>query len=125
MGGGNMMTVLKPSTCRYCGAPITQPVGKKLFCSVTCRLSYYQAHPESIHKKAFYKFKCDYCGKEFKAYGNQKRKYCSHECYTKARFGTKEERADAKQNAIQQRAAVPAMCLACPYYAQVQTAHKA
>jgi len=29
---------------------------------------------------------CVRCGKEFLSYGNRKRKYCSHDCYIKARF---------------------------------------
>jgi len=29
---------------------------------------------------------CARCGKEFTSYGNKNRKYCSHDCYIKARF---------------------------------------
>ena len=30
---------------------------------------------------------CENCGKEFHLYGDSRRKYCSHECYIKDRFG--------------------------------------
>ncbi|RXM53885.1 RNA polymerase subunit sigma-70, partial [Clostridium tetani] len=32
-----------------------------------------------------------YCGKEFSAYGNKNRKYCSHNCYIRDRFWRDEE----------------------------------
>ena len=35
---------------------------------------------------AMYPFTCTRCGKEFLSYGNQTRKYCSHDCYIRARF---------------------------------------
>lgn len=44
------------------------------------------AHPEAVKQKAVYTFTCPECGKEFTAYGNAKRKYCSHDCYIAARF---------------------------------------
>jgi hypothetical protein len=34
-----------------------------------------------------YSFTCAGCGVEFAAYGNASRKFCSHECYIKSRFG--------------------------------------
>ena len=44
-------------------------------------------HPERIRQKAVYEFICAKCGRAFTAYGNKKRKYCSHECYIADRFG--------------------------------------
>ena len=34
---------------------------------------------------------CAYCGQPFQSYGNQTRKYCSHECYIHDRFWRAEE----------------------------------
>ena len=34
-----------------------------------------------------YHFICRGCGKKFTSYSNKSRKYCSHECYIKHRFG--------------------------------------
>lgn len=38
-------------------------------------------------RKAFYPMVCAECGEKFLSYGNRERKYCSHACYIKARFG--------------------------------------
>ena len=77
------------AVCKFCGKPITQPKGtrQKKFCSDTCRMKWWNSHREEGNKKAIYKYKCEYCGKEFEAYGNKKRKYCSRDCYIKQRFG--------------------------------------
>ncbi|MBR7083864.1 MAG: RNA polymerase subunit sigma-70 [Oscillospiraceae bacterium] len=74
--------------CRECGKPITQITGRKkiLFCCGECRQKWWNAHPEAVNRKAIYTFTCVHCGKEFTAYGNNHRKYCSHECYVKDRF---------------------------------------
>ena len=75
--------------CRYCGKPLSlSPKTKqRKFCSECCRRAWWKTHPELIHREAFYPMVCEHCGKEFKSYGNRKRKYCSHECYIAARFG--------------------------------------
>ena len=74
--------------CRQCGKPLQQTHGKKKvkFCSGTCRQLWWNTHPERVHRKAIYSFTCAHCGKSFTAYGNAKRKYCSHNCYIAARF---------------------------------------
>jgi endogenous inhibitor of DNA gyrase (YacG/DUF329 family) len=78
--------------CAYCGHSITQPAtGRpRFFCSDACRRAYWKLHrpelkknPESIYTKV-----CPYCGKTFQVYGNKKRKYCCHEHYVLARFGS-------------------------------------
>lgn len=76
------------STCRECGKALTQVDGQKrrVFCCRECREKWWHAHPERLNKKAVYAFQCAGCGKQFTAYGNNRRKYCSHECYIKARF---------------------------------------
>lgn len=75
--------------CRHCGQSLApHPKHKKRkFCSEACRRAWWKAHPELIHKKAFYSLNCVCCKKDFLSYGNQTRKYCSHACYIKARFG--------------------------------------
>jgi predicted nucleic acid-binding Zn ribbon protein len=66
--------------CPVCYKPLT---GRKKYCSDKCRMAYWKTH--KINRKAFYHFKCAYCGKEFEAYGNNNRKYCSRACYEAAR----------------------------------------
>ncbi|MCR5355776.1 MAG: RNA polymerase subunit sigma-70 [Lachnospiraceae bacterium] len=79
--------------CKNCGIEITQPPGKgrrRRFCSEACRRSWWKKHPEEGRKldKALYQGTCACCGKEFTAYGNNHRTYCSRECFIKARFWT-------------------------------------
>lgn len=81
--------------CAYCNKPINQN-GKgrtRRFCSDECRRKWWNENQDKRNKKetAFYKFTCAYCGKEFSAYGNKNRKYCSHNCYIKDRFWRDEE----------------------------------
>ena len=74
--------------CLNCGKPLIQLPGKKKkkFCCPECRTTWWNAHPEAVKQKAVYAFTCSECGKKFTAYGNAKRKYCSHSCYIAARF---------------------------------------
>ena len=46
---------------------------------------------KEVNKKAFYTLTCKHCGKEFTAYGNQKRVYCCHDCYIKDKKVTSHE----------------------------------
>lgn len=75
--------------CRQCGKPLAAVPGRKgrKFCCEACRRAWWRAHPELIHREAYYTLICACCGKEFLSYGNKKRKYCSHACYIRARFG--------------------------------------
>lgn len=77
------------SFCKQCGKPIRQVPGKKTmkFCSDACRTVWWNSPPEAVGRKAVYAFTCPSCHKEFTAYGNANRKYCSHECYIADRFG--------------------------------------
>ena len=74
--------------CPECGKPITQISGRKpkRFCSPECRQKWWNAHPERVVQKAVYEYVCPGCGQSFTAYGNSRRKYCSHECYVETRF---------------------------------------
>ena len=75
--------------CRQCGQPLALVPGRKgrKFCTEACRRAWWQAHPELVERKAFYKMACARCGREFVSYGNKSRKYCSHACYIAERFG--------------------------------------
>ena len=75
--------------CRECEKPLVQVVGMKrrVFCSKECRVKWWKEHPERLNQKAVYQYTCPHCGKPFSAYGNSKRKYCSHACYISDRFG--------------------------------------
>jgi endogenous inhibitor of DNA gyrase (YacG/DUF329 family) len=74
--------------CRECGKPLQQRSGMKprVFCCDECRVKWWHEHPEKIKQRAVYSFTCVGCGKPFTAYGNFRRKYCSHECYIRNRF---------------------------------------
>lgn len=75
--------------CQYCGKPIKIIPKQKprKFCSDRCRTAWWNGHREAVNRRAFYNFICAHCGKEFTAYGNAHRKYCSHKCYIADRFG--------------------------------------
>ena len=75
--------------CRECEKPLVQVDGMKrrVFCSKECRIKWWKEHPERLNQKAVYQYTCPHCGKPFSAYGNSKRKYCSHACYISDRFG--------------------------------------
>lgn len=75
--------------CKNCGQEVIQHPGRKekKFCCNHCRNTWWNAHLEDVKRIAVYDFICPICGKSFSAYGNRNRKYCSHPCYIKARFG--------------------------------------
>ncbi len=75
--------------CPQCGKEVEQKTGFKprRFCSPECRQAWWNSHPEQVGRKAVYDFVCAGCGRPFTSYGNRSRKYCSHDCYTRARFG--------------------------------------
>ena len=78
----------KDGRCRECGKALRQLEGRKkrVFCSKECREKWGHGHPDKLRKRAVYSFICAGCGQPFTAYGNSRRKYCSHECYIRARF---------------------------------------
>jgi len=92
--------------CPQCGNTITQIKGRKpkRFCCDKCRELWWNSHREDIRQKALYSFKCACCGNDFTAYGNSKRRYCSHTCYCKSRFGSVRISRTA-ENAIHGKAA--------------------
>ena len=75
------------STCANCCCLLRHTPGakRKRFCSDKCRMAWWKAHPESVARKAVYRFTCPTCGDSFEAYGNANRKYCSRACFGVAR----------------------------------------
>jgi endogenous inhibitor of DNA gyrase (YacG/DUF329 family) len=73
--------------CHQCGKTLSSsPQSKtKRFCSDRCRMTWWNAHPEAVSRKAIYKLTCAFCGREFESYGNKGRKYCSRACYGKSK----------------------------------------
>ncbi|MCD8299571.1 MAG: helix-turn-helix domain-containing protein [Clostridiales bacterium] len=84
----NARVTISVDICLNCGKPLTQrpKVKKKKFCCPACREVWWNSHQNQVNQKAVYHYTCPTCGKEFTAYGNSHRKYCSHECYITARF---------------------------------------
>lgn len=78
----------RQNRCPQCGKKLIQAEKQKprRFCSDQCRQAWWNTHPEMVKQRAFYSFVCPTCGKSFTAYGNSRRKYCSHQCYVQARF---------------------------------------
>jgi len=78
----------KNTVCMHCGKALKLGMSRKLqkFCSEECRRTWWKGNDELLKRKAYYTLVCAECCKEFKSYGNKKRKYCSHACYINARF---------------------------------------
>lgn len=76
-------------TCKVCGEKLTHLKGKKQkkYCSDVCRMKWWKNNQDKMNRKAFSIHQCKCCKREFTSYSNNKRKYCSHECYIKHRFG--------------------------------------
>lgn len=77
--------------CEQCGKSVEQTEHRKLkrFCSDACRNKWWNSHLDLVNRKANYQITCLCCNEKFTSYGNAKRKYCSHKCYSKHRFGSK------------------------------------
>lgn len=87
----SLNTEVKESRCKYCGSFVARRNGakKKIFCSDRCRMKWWNSHQELVNRKAEYGFACQNCGRQFTAYGNKNRKYCSHRCYIEHRYNKK------------------------------------
>ena len=85
------VSIEKGILCLNCHKALKQPkTGRpRRFCSEHCRRSWWNdsKHRDEGVKKAFYNCTCAFCDKEFLSYGKRDRKYCSHDCYIKDRFG--------------------------------------
>ncbi len=82
------LTEIPMALCLQCGKVLEQKpkVKQKKFCCPECRTAWWNSHPDEVRRKAVYSYTCPQCGSAFTAYGNSKRKYCSHACYIAARF---------------------------------------
>ena len=77
--------------CAHCGSAMAHTPGakKKRFCSDHCRMTWWNAHPEAVTRKAVYAFVCPACGAAFQSYGNAYRIYCSRACSSAVRRGVR------------------------------------
>lgn len=77
--------------CIHCGKFIRQKSHGRTrrFCSEECRRKWWKEHPEARKPReaSQSRYACSFCGIEFMAYGKEPRKYCSHGCYIKSRYG--------------------------------------
>lgn len=78
------------NNCKTCGKPFLQYPGhrEKVFCCDACRIKWWNTHLSSANRKSMYEYTCPTCRKKFRAYEYRHRKYCSHECFIAARFGS-------------------------------------
>ncbi|MBI9095670.1 MAG: sigma-70 region 4 domain-containing protein [Sphaerochaeta sp.] len=80
-----------PSVCKQCGGELIQVAKRKrrIFCSKACRQKWWNSHLFLVSQgsEALYHFTCPTCNKAFTAYGNEGRKFCSHQCYIRSRYG--------------------------------------
>ena len=85
------------NVCSNCGELLVQPKTgrKRRFCCEACRRIWWGQNRDKVRKspEAIYGFTCKRCGKEFTAYGNPHRKYCSHKCFISDRYWGGEEPA--------------------------------
>ena len=74
--------------CICCGKEMQQEgTGRpRKFCSEKCRRQWWKTHPQEGNRKAPCTTKCECCGTEFSFYNSRNPKYCSHDCYIRARF---------------------------------------
>ncbi|HKM03912.1 MAG TPA: RNA polymerase subunit sigma-70 [Lachnospiraceae bacterium] len=75
--------------CKECGKPIEiiPKTKTKKFCSDFCRSVWWSKNRFKLGNTKMITITCKCCGKEFRDYSNQNRKYCSRRCYLKSRFG--------------------------------------
>jgi len=83
-------TTISPSTqCQFCDQLIIQAKGKKgkKFCSDICRQKWWNQNRHLLNGRKSIEHSCPTCQNVFKAYIQENRKFCSHQCYINARFG--------------------------------------
>ena len=75
-------------TCAQCGSSFTICPGhrQRRFCSYHCRMTWWNAHRDSLDSKGLVEHTCASCGKHFMSYDRQRRRYCSHACYIAYRY---------------------------------------
>ena len=69
--------------CKYCGRDFKRPAmgGKQLFCSARCR----NAWGNEQKRRTPYSRVCEQCGREFTAFGNPHKRFCSRRCFADSR----------------------------------------
>ncbi len=69
--------------CRYCGRDFKRPAmgSKQLFCSARCR----NAWGNEQKRRTPYSRVCEQCGREFTAFGNPHKRFCSRKCFADSR----------------------------------------
>ncbi len=86
IANANLTDKTKPSKngCRNCGCQLEKKADAppRKFCSDQCRSEWW-----SKNRKPNSSAVCTCCHKEFSYYGKTVRKYCSHDCFIKDRFG--------------------------------------
>jgi hypothetical protein len=50
-------------------------------------MAWWNSHRDKVNHRIVRKLECPCCHETFIVYGNGQRKYCSHTCYVKDRFG--------------------------------------
>ena len=87
--GKKELQVNEMDRCKNCGEVLHHTPGrrKKIYCSSRCRMQWWNGHQTPAARKMLVPITCAFCGTEFMDYPSKHRKYCSGECYFKARFG--------------------------------------
>lgn len=69
--------------CKYCGRDFKRPAlsGKQMFCSARCR----NAWGNEQKRRTPYGRVCEQCGREFTAFGNPHKRFCSRKCFADSR----------------------------------------
>ena len=75
--------------CRQCGRSLEQNAlhKAKRFCSDACRQRWWNAHRYHGKSKLSRLTVCAHCGRLFRSYAGERRRYCCHPCYIADRFG--------------------------------------
>ncbi len=76
------------NSCKNCGAKLIQTPGhrQKTFCSEKCWRTWWKNNLERHKLTLFKENDCNTCKKTFISYSNKVRKYCSFDCYKKAKY---------------------------------------
>ena len=72
--------------CLFCGNDLTMTPHKRLkkYCSDTCRMAWWNSHPEKVNRKKMYEHICLLCGNTFMS-KNSNQKFCCRSCYSISR----------------------------------------
>ena len=72
--------------CNQCHQPIKLSSNRQHhFCSYSCRMKWWQKHPEAYSNKEQHCYRCKTCGKSF--YSRRVASYCSRLCYYESMKG--------------------------------------